>query len=260
MRSTNQAPKLDQLYKRLFPVLLRLAVDVEQVSRQLFDPLVKQLIHWFTNNTTSEQADTMALLDAATDAVGNPTDGALREFSAQCLGEFLKWSLKQAPTAPASAKDKASGLDPGTNPMNTKSLLRRLYSLAHHPNPYKRLGACLTFNQVSLTYTRSCIRDLSVVLSVSDVCDLQIYRQFRESRELCSRFTLDILSNMLYCLQLSDRDDPSLGTRDEARKVIDHFDRIVSDPGPARYRDLVLAPLRLLQPSARPVRSISLFC
>jgi DNA-dependent protein kinase catalytic subunit len=149
--SNDQALKFTNLYKRLFPVLLRLAVDVEQVARQLFDPLTRQLIHWFTNNVSAENKDTMALLDAATDAVGHPSDGALREFSAQCLGEFLKWSLKQAPPAALSTKEKAAAEAagaPATNPMNIKSLLRRLYSLAHHPNPYKRLGACLTFNQV----------------------------------------------------------------------------------------------------------------
>jgi hypothetical protein len=32
--------------------------------------------------------------------------------------------------------------------VNAKSLLKRLYSLARHPNPYRRLGSALTFHQV----------------------------------------------------------------------------------------------------------------
>ncbi len=219
-RGNSEALKMHELYKRLFPVLLRLAVDVEQVAKQIFAPLVHQLIHWLTTKH-EDNKDTEALLNAATEAVGHPTDGALREFSAQCLGEFVKWALKHAPAGGAvAAADKAaaggaasSGSSEGSQPMNVRSLLRRVYGLAHHPSAYKRLGACMTFNQ--------------------------IYRHFRESRELCSRFTLDILHNMITCLQMSDRDDPSLGTRDEARKVISHFERIVTDPSVQRYRDLV---------------------
>ena len=35
-----------------------------QVTRQLFEPLVMQLIHWFTNNKKFESQDTVAVLEA----------------------------------------------------------------------------------------------------------------------------------------------------------------------------------------------------
>lgn len=35
-----------------------------QVTRQLYEPLVMQLIHWFTNNKKFESQDTVALLEA----------------------------------------------------------------------------------------------------------------------------------------------------------------------------------------------------
>src|SRR5690606_4752605 len=38
------------IYKRIFPTLLRLSVDTERVTKQLFEPLMFQLIHWFTQN------------------------------------------------------------------------------------------------------------------------------------------------------------------------------------------------------------------
>ncbi len=40
----------------------------------------------------------MELLDAIAGAVGNSTDGGLRDFAAKCMAEFLKWSVKQATT------------------------------------------------------------------------------------------------------------------------------------------------------------------
>ncbi len=53
-----------------------------QVSRQLFQPLVFQLIHWLTN-AQSENQETIALLEAIADSVSDPSDGALREFSSK---------------------------------------------------------------------------------------------------------------------------------------------------------------------------------
>jgi DNA-dependent protein kinase catalytic subunit len=77
---------------------VRLAVDVDPITRQLFEPLLFQLIHWFTKSASFENAETMALLDSIVDALGHETDGGLREYAAKCLAEFLKWSIKQATT------------------------------------------------------------------------------------------------------------------------------------------------------------------
>ncbi len=86
---------MQRLYKHVFPALLQLACDVEQVARQLFEPLVMQLIHWFTGNKKFESEETATFLNAMQEGVMHPTDTALRDFSARCLKEFLKWSIKQ---------------------------------------------------------------------------------------------------------------------------------------------------------------------
>jgi hypothetical protein len=39
--------------------------------------------------------------------------------------------------------------------------------------------------------------------------------------------------------QLAEKDDPSLGTKAEAKRVLDNLERIVADPGPAMYKVLV---------------------
>lgn len=41
-------------YRHVFPVLVRLAVDPEEVTSQLFRPLVMQLIHWLTKSLLYE--------------------------------------------------------------------------------------------------------------------------------------------------------------------------------------------------------------
>lgn len=88
-------PPMYQLYKHTFPVLLQLACDVDQVTRQLYEPLVMQLIHWLTNNKKFESQDTVALLEAILDGIVDPVDSTLRDFCGRCVQEFLKWSIKQ---------------------------------------------------------------------------------------------------------------------------------------------------------------------
>lgn len=52
------------LYRRIFPGVLQLACDPDQVTRQLFLTLAFQVIHWFTNSQMYENPDTMVLLEA----------------------------------------------------------------------------------------------------------------------------------------------------------------------------------------------------
>lgn len=67
----------------------------------------------------------------------DPVDSTLRDFSGRCIEEFVRWSIKQ--TTPQQQE---------RSPTNMKSLFKRIYSLALHPNGFKRLGAALAFNSV----------------------------------------------------------------------------------------------------------------
>jgi DNA-dependent protein kinase catalytic subunit len=43
-----------KIYEHLFPALIQLATDIETVTRQLFEPLMLQIIHWFTQVSTQQ--------------------------------------------------------------------------------------------------------------------------------------------------------------------------------------------------------------
>ncbi|EGC36942.1 DNA-dependent protein kinase subunit [Dictyostelium purpureum] len=165
--SANQSISFSRLYRKIFPSLLCLSTDVEQVTKQLFQPLVFQIIHWFTRNKKQENDDTMNLLNSIVDAVGNPYDGARRDFAGKCLCEFAKWSLKNT-----------SVVQQEKNAFNFKSILKRVYSLAHHPDPFKRLGAAISFNE--------------------------LYRVFREEDSLVDQFIFEILHNIFFSLRIGD--------------------------------------------------------
>ncbi|XP_040828526.1 DNA-dependent protein kinase catalytic subunit [Ochotona curzoniae] len=183
-------PPMYRLYKQTFPVLLRLGCDVDQVTRQLYEPLVMQLIHWFTNNKKFESQDTVALLETILDGIVDPVDSTLRDFCGRCVREFLKWSIKQ--TTPQQQEK---------SPVNTKSLFKRLYSLALHPNAFKRLGASLAFNN--------------------------IYREFREEESLVEQFVFEALVIYMDSLALAHTDEKSLGTVQQCCDAIDHLSRII---------------------------------
>ncbi|GFR09046.1 DNA-dependent protein kinase catalytic subunit [Trichonephila clavata] len=121
---------MEALYKKLFPGLLELACDVEQVTKQLFRPLVLQIIHWFTCSRVSKCPETSVILLCLWDGVTDSQNAALRDFSAMCLREFFLWSIKQS-------SDK-----------QPENLLSKLHSFSLHPNAFKRIGAALTFNNI----------------------------------------------------------------------------------------------------------------
>ncbi|KAL8588519.1 hypothetical protein ACOMHN_043868 [Nucella lapillus] len=187
---TQRRHPMDGLYRKLFPALLALACDVEQVCRQLFEPLVLQLIHWFTGNKRGESPESMALLDAIFDGLIQQHDTMLRDFSARCLREFLSWSIKQT-----SKKAMEQ------NPVNVKSILKRMFSYALHPSASKRLGAAFAFNS--------------------------IYTVLREEDSLVDRFTFEILVHFVESLAMAHSDEKSLGTQDQCKKALERLEKII---------------------------------
>ncbi|KAG0339299.1 hypothetical protein BG004_006877 [Podila humilis] len=185
-----------KVYIKVFPALFRLAVDVDRVPRSLFRPLVAQLIHWLTNSAQYENPETIVLLNCCMDAACDPL-GPLRDYGAECLGEFVKWSIKQ------TAASKSS--------VNIKSLLKRVYNLASHSVPAKRLGASLIINR--------------------------IYRTFREEAILVNQFTFELLYWMLFSLRSAEGDHAGLGTRQQATMSIMHLQRIIQKKSEMFLRD-----------------------
>ncbi|KAK7881228.1 hypothetical protein WMY93_029637 [Mugilogobius chulae] len=128
----NTLPPMYKLHKRLFPVLLRLACDVDQVTRQLFEPLVMQLIHWFTNNKKFESQDTVAVLESILDGVVDPMDSTLRDFCGRCIEEFVKWSIKQT-TPNSTIQQCCSAID------HLKRVIKQKAPTLNQHNPKRRI-------------------------------------------------------------------------------------------------------------------------
>eukprot|EP00939_MAST-03C_sp_MAST-3C-sp1_P003097 g3097.t1 len=159
-----------KIMKRLFGDLVRLATDVEQVSRKLFAPLVMQLVRWYSRQrtlTVQGPQPALLLLDAIVEGVGSPSDGAMREYCSKCLAEFFKWSVKQATTKELTR----------THTVTVRSLLRRIFSLLRHPQSFKRYGAALTLGR--------------------------LYVDLREEEKLTDMYVMEIVHHLLSSFRLS---------------------------------------------------------
>lgn len=78
------------------------------------------------------------------------------------------------------------------NPANPKSLFKRLYSLALHPNVFKRLGAAIVFNNIYAVFRFA----ISVFISLFRICDNlgeSHCKQFFSSFFVCLHYTIYML-------------------------------------------------------------------
>jgi hypothetical protein len=181
-----------KLYKLIIPVLLRLSIDTDLVTRQLFSKLVFGLIHWWTREQKSEaeNEEALLLLDSLFTGVGNSENGSLRDWGANCLGEYFEWSIRHTPRGSEASSPRV------------RSLLKRFFLLASNPDPHKRLGFFLTF--------------------------LRIYRILREYDALIQTFIFDIGKHLFTALRLSHNDDSSVATLKLGAQCIDsHLSRIL---------------------------------
>ncbi|XP_065679642.1 DNA-dependent protein kinase catalytic subunit isoform X1 [Hydra vulgaris] len=189
-KRTSQKLSMERLYKEIFPALIKLSCSQEQVSEQLFSPLLFQIIHWFTGRSKYESPETIVLLDAILDGVSDPDNSAVRDFSAKCVKEFLTWSIKQT-----TEKQMES------NPGNPRRLFKQMISLACHPNPYKRISAAIVFNNC--------------------------YTVFREEEILVNTFILELLLVYINGLSLSHKDEKSFGSIDQYELSLQHMEKII---------------------------------
>ncbi|KAI9209180.1 uncharacterized protein BJ171DRAFT_576762 [Polychytrium aggregatum] len=178
-----------QIQVKIFPILLRLATDIDHLVRSMFHALVHQLIHWLARGQMRENTEAMAMLQTCLDATLSD-DGALRDMGADCTLEFFECSLKTS----------GNKVDRNTD-SGVQSLFTRLYEYCKHSNVNKRRGASLIFNR--------------------------IYRAFRASNSLVEQFTFELLYHYLCNLRLSAAETESIGTWEQAGMAIDHLKKIL---------------------------------
>eukprot|EP01043_Picozoa_sp_COSAG02_P046936 COSAG02_NODE_4444_length_5348_cov_2.881120_1_plen_1123_part_10 len=196
--NADQGKSSSAIYSRLFPALLRLSVDGETVARNLFEPLMRQLITWFTDPGRDKQGGINEMLDTVANGVCHQTNSTLREASAGKFALLLKWSLKQH-GGRRQRDDLGSPMA-----LTIDGLFNKIFHMATHPDPYKRIGSSLAFRQLAneMTNSGSCT---AIVLE---------------------EYLFQFVDNFLTGLRLSEKDPEALEAASLATKSIRYCIRV----------------------------------
>ena len=138
-KTNEQQEKLSfgTIFRKLIPEMLRLASDIQQVPRSIFEPLCKQLVHWLATSVKQEKEEVSALLDSLLEGAADKSNATLRELCAICIGEYFDWNVRHI--------GKSEIVN---NPQTVKSLIRKIQSFAIHPDPFKQLASILCFEKL----------------------------------------------------------------------------------------------------------------
>ena len=190
-RSKEEMAAFAKLYAKLFPVIIKLATEIELITRQLFEPLCFQIVRWFSSSKIYEHPEVESLLDSLIEGAQNKNNTSLRLLCSNGVAEFAKWSLKQMTDAEIAE-----------NPANIKSLIRRIESNSNHPDPFKRLSSVLCFNK--------------------------IFAVIREFDALVDRFSLEICYSVLQSLKMCyDQLEQSHEVIETSRQLIPKIEKVI---------------------------------
>ncbi|XP_050298315.1 DNA-dependent protein kinase catalytic subunit-like isoform X2 [Anthonomus grandis grandis] len=190
LMATSGLIDLEELLRSIALPLLQLACDMDQVVRQIFEPLFMQLIHWYTFKVNKQSLHLQVIVEVLMEGITHPTNSSLRDFSGKCINEFVKWTIKQ--TSENELK---------SNPINIKILVKRMRFFSLHPDLVKKLGAALIFNN--------------------------IYKEIREERAIISIFAVELLHIFVCSLALLEYSNEEVdNTVHQINKAISHLKRI----------------------------------
>lgn len=173
------------VWTKVFPSLLVLATDPEKVCRELFEPLLFQVVRWLCSASETHPFEYSMLLDELVVGLSQVENNAVREVSGKAFAALLSASIDHGDNKSDRGLSKA------------EVLFQRLFSLCRHPSSVQRIGAATAINYVMRTLNQ-------------------------DNSEIISAFALRCVKMFLVSLQLCDRDEHSgRGGMDIARGNIE---------------------------------------
>nr|XP_018915697.1 PREDICTED: DNA-dependent protein kinase catalytic subunit-like [Bemisia tabaci] len=134
--------------KELMPALLQLGSDSDEVVRTLFQHLVRPMMFYFSSKFQAHTNSVKVVFEALMDGITNPTDSAVRDFTAECIKGFTQGAIKQS----KSSNEKV--------PLYIKGIISRINLYCVHPCKFKRLGGAMIFNSI-----HSCLREEKPIIN-----------------------------------------------------------------------------------------------
>ncbi|XP_065336911.1 DNA-dependent protein kinase catalytic subunit-like [Cloeon dipterum] len=189
--STAEYSELPKLTKRVLPTIILLGCDSDVLVKQLFQPLVMQIIHFQTSKQKISSNESAILITTILDGLAEEENVALRDFSCVCLKEFVQWTYKQC----------GSMVNPDSS-VSLGGILKKITLFCLHPNHFKRLGAALAVN-----------------------C---LYFIIREQRTM-DEWWFELLYSLVSSLLMSSSEDDLTGTLKQTVKALGHVERVLRE-------------------------------
>lgn len=127
------------ILKLMINKILILSCDMEKGISGIFEPLIFQIIHWIAKkgHTQENSKDIFEILDVIIENTTSRKCAKIRELSSDCLAEYVKWFIKQH--SDITLKEKSHTI---------KYIIRKIETLAGHPDNFKKLGAVISFDKI----------------------------------------------------------------------------------------------------------------
>ncbi|KRX21468.1 DNA-dependent protein kinase catalytic subunit [Trichinella nelsoni] len=182
---------ISKAYNHIFPVLLKLACDVDEVPKQMFSTLFVQILHLFSGTDFADKMVTSCLLDTLMDGLCCFWNSSLRDQSAYYISEYCRWSMRRVDSTGQNMHSESK----------VELLVQTIITFAVHSSAVKRAGAAVAFNN--------------------------LYKIIREKRWLVDIYILEMFFTFMKSLYLAENDDELYGTVDECKQAIKHIRRII---------------------------------
>ncbi|KRY20764.1 DNA-dependent protein kinase catalytic subunit [Trichinella patagoniensis] len=182
---------ISKAYSHIFPVLLKLACDVDEVPKQMFSTLFVQILHLFSGTDFADKMVTSCLLDTLMDGLCCFWNSSLRDQSAYYISEYCRWSMRRVDNTGQNMHSESK----------VELLVQTIITFAVHSSAVKRAGAAVAFNN--------------------------LYKIIREKRWLVDIYILEMFFTFMKSLYLAENDDELYGTVDECKQAIKHIRRII---------------------------------
>ncbi|KAI5696662.1 hypothetical protein M8J75_016085 [Diaphorina citri] len=120
----------DEMFEKMFPVLIKLGCDSDILIRQLFADLSIQMMHYYSSEIQLCTSHAQFVITTLMECITQDSDTELRSFASRLLSELIVWSRKQSKCADLVRDTK----------LNMAAVVKQIQQFCVHPHPSKRIG------------------------------------------------------------------------------------------------------------------------
>lgn len=125
------------LWREICRSLFLLAADKDETIRQMFEPLLKQIVHYFSKSDKILSPLTKVLVETLMTMISCQSNSSVQDLSALLLNEFLRWMNRQC-----DSNQRRS------SPINLVDLFLEFRKMSLETDESRRMGATMAFNNI----------------------------------------------------------------------------------------------------------------